>query len=141
MKTIKLSDYSRYTQTPLYQEVDQETKAKTNVFYWGRWQPPKFPRSEDDIFHLVRDADVGRLDLLSYKYYRTVALWWVIAYVNSIDDPFVMDIGVLLRIPAPQGVLPLLKGTVITVDEIPPVSPSEITFGYSNNAFFGGQLV
>lgn len=140
MKQIKLNDYSRYIQTPLYQNVDQETKQKTNVFYWGRWQPPRFPRTEQDIYHMVRSVDVGRLDLVSHKYYRTPALWWVIEYVNSIDDPFVMSIGTLLRIPAPLGVLPLLKGAVITVDEIPPTSPSDITFGFASNAFFGEQL-
>lgn len=42
----------------------------------------------------------NRLDLVSYAHYRTVALWWLIALVNDIENPYEdVVVGLELQIP------------------------------------------
>lgn len=72
--------------------------------------------STKDSFYVVGAGFENRLDLISYKFYKTPFLWWVIASVNHIDNPMVVDVGIVLRIPslselyAPGGVLTSLRG-------------------------------
>ena len=56
--------------------------------------------SVNDVFHQVMPEEEGRLDLISYKYYGTVLLWWVIAKVSLIEDPLTVKAGEVLRIPS-----------------------------------------
>jgi len=58
--------------------------------------------SEEDIYHTVERQDENRLDLISYKYYRTVSYWWIILLANSIYNPFNIKTGDVLRIPSPS---------------------------------------
>lgn len=58
------------------------------------------PESSDDIYHVVREKEVNRLDIISNEYYQTPYFWWAIALANNFVDPFVVNEGVMLRIPA-----------------------------------------
>lgn len=52
-------------------------------------------------FHAVVGSDIGRLDLVSYKFYRTPNYWWVIALINNIKNQFTdMVVGQTLVIPS-----------------------------------------
>ena len=43
---------------------------------------------------------VGNLDALAKKVYGTEKLWWVIALINDITDPYTEDlVGTLLKLP------------------------------------------
>lgn len=48
--------------------------------------------------HIVTENDINRLDKISYKYYNTPELWWLIAEVNYID-PFELYVNQELIIP------------------------------------------
>ena len=48
--------------------------------------------------HVVTRQEIDRLDMISYKYYQTPELWWLIAEVNFID-PFELYEGQELIIP------------------------------------------
>lgn len=61
--------------------------------------------SEFDTYHEVTVIDNLRLDLISYKYYLSVEYWWIIATANEILDPFNIEIGTVLRIPAENLVI------------------------------------
>lgn len=50
----------------------------------------------DNLFHL------------SHRYYDTISLWWLIAYVNKLDDPFFLE-GKTLRIFKPEVVGQILE--------------------------------
>lgn len=52
------------------------------------WRPPKFRSDFDYVEHVVVQQDVGRLDLLSQKYYGQPYYWWAIALVNNIGNSF-----------------------------------------------------
>jgi len=48
--------------------------------------------------HTVTSDEIGRIDTISYKYYKSPELWWLLAEVNYID-PFELYEGQELLIP------------------------------------------
>lgn len=88
-KYNKISRYSKYRQIiDSGVNIYTETFNKTNVLH-----------SDDDIFHVVLKEEENRLDIISYKYYNTAEYSWVIALANEMVDPFVVNVGSILRIP------------------------------------------
>lgn len=51
-----------------------------------------------EVSHKVTLYEINRLDNISYKYYGTPELFWVIMYVNNIINPFDIKEGTALRI-------------------------------------------
>jgi len=52
-------------------------------------------------YYRVDESDIMRPDMISYKNYGTVRYWWLICYVNEIEDPLLsITVGQLLRIPS-----------------------------------------
>lgn len=49
--------------------------------------------------HIVIEEEINRIDKISYKYYKSPELWWIIAEVNYID-PFELYVGQELFIPS-----------------------------------------
>lgn len=51
-------------------------------------------------YYMVTEDDLMRVDLISFKSYGTVRYWWLIAFVNKIQDPFNdLTPGQILEIP------------------------------------------
>ena len=91
-KSEVLGPYSRF--------FDQDLFIINNKKVWGTWEIPEIPNSPNDIYHTVTQADAGRLDLISYEYYKTPELKWVIASVNGIFFPAEEIVeNLVLRIP------------------------------------------
>lgn len=62
---------------------------------------PDLTYKKEDVSYIVTQSTVGRLDLISMRFYKTPDLWWLIAHVNNIIDPFDdMFVGQELRIPS-----------------------------------------
>ncbi len=55
--------------------------------------------STRDTMFTVEAGYENRIDLVSYKFYGTPYLWWAIALLNHIEDPRILEVGVILRIP------------------------------------------
>ena len=87
-----MKDSSRYNWSVWY--VDK------NGDFLGTRQPLKLREHETDFFHVVTDIDSKRIDLIAWKYYRDVNLWWVIAEFNNIINPLEIPVGTTLRIPS-----------------------------------------
>jgi hypothetical protein len=91
-----------FATTPVY-EVGEEV-----VF--GLMRDVIVPDASDDLFTVPPGAE-ARLDAISYKFYGTPALWWVIARVNNIEDPLTgVALNTTIRIPtkarlASEGIL------------------------------------
>lgn len=50
--------------------------------------------------YIVTEDDLLRPDLISYKLYGSVQYWWVVCYMNDIDDVFKdLEVGMQLSIP------------------------------------------
>jgi len=59
-----------------------------------------FVMNYDPSYYTVKEDDKARPDLISYKTYRTVSYWWLICYVNEIQNPFLdVYVGQLMVIP------------------------------------------
>lgn len=104
---------SRYSTTPLYQ-LRAGPAAVSNSYVFGVWQRPiDFTDYDFDSYHIVTRDEVGRLDLIAYKYYNDSTLWWVIADANQLnnylDDMFA---GQELAIPRYSDVVAALGGPV-----------------------------
>ena len=89
----ELSASSRYNWSVLY--IDRK-----NGDFYGTRQPLRLREHDTDMFHTVTDADCKRIDLIAWRYYRDVSLWWVIAEINGINNPLEIPTGTTLRIPA-----------------------------------------
>ena len=85
MDTLKDKQYyvydykSRYINVPNYYDTLMDrnvagigSNMKKNISYYS---------------HKIRDNDT--LDSLALKYYNNPSYWWVIAYFNDIQDPFI----------------------------------------------------
>jgi len=58
-----------------------------------------------DRSHIVKEQEVGRLELISYKYHNDVFLWWYIGYTNGIVDPWKdMKPGMKLQIASAKSI-------------------------------------
>lgn len=102
---------SRYSQTPLYQ-IRSGSGAVSNNFVFGVWERPiEWSTYECDTYHVVTRDQVGRLDLVAYKYYGESTLWWVIADANQINNYLEeMEAGQELKIPRFDDVYSALTG-------------------------------
>lgn len=61
---------------------------------------PAQPTSPFDQYYTVAEFEIRRIDLISYKFYGTPELWWIILLANNIIDPFGLTPGIILRIPS-----------------------------------------
>ncbi len=103
----------RYWKTKTYID-DSVSKGRKR---YGLWECPDFtklPELEltDDTFFTYRiaDTDLGRIDLLAYKFYGDVSLWWVICVVNKIANPLTdMWVGQELKILDKDYVAKLIR--------------------------------
>jgi nucleoid-associated protein YgaU len=65
------------------------------------------PQSYID-YYIVKEGDTWTL--ISYKFYGTIKLWWLICKVNNIQDPFMdLQIGMSLKILKKEIVDEILK--------------------------------
>jgi len=102
---VDLKPNSRMLDTALLVEGGTE--------YFDIWEPIVFPVSEDDTVYKVTQTDLGRLDVIAYRYYNDPNLWWVIAHVNKIEDIFEEILpGTKLRIPSYSTVRLILNRLV-----------------------------
>ena len=69
-----------------------------------------FTTTIDAKYYRVSASDIYRLDMISQKYYFTTELWWFIAGLNGIIDPYVdIEVGTLLIIPPKKDVLTFIN--------------------------------
>lgn len=60
--------------------------------------------------HVISQAFEGRPDLISYKLYGTVDLWWVICQFNGVVNPLTdLEVGKLLKAPDYSQVMHFLQ--------------------------------
>lgn len=95
--------FSRFNNHPLF--MDPLTRKK----FIGVWTPPVIPQKETDLFFEVDASYSYRPDLISYKYYETPLLGWVICYVNNITNPLDRNEG-------------LYAGRVIRISDVNTIS-------------------
>lgn len=66
--------------------------------------------TDDATYFVVTATELRRMDLISYKSYGRSDLWWAIALVNKIFNPFTdLYIGQTLVIPAISEVMSAME--------------------------------
>ena len=68
--------------------------------YLETFNQVEIPTSDSDTYHIVTHKEVNRLDMIANTYYSDARLWWVIAIANNMIDPFIVNEGVMLRVPS-----------------------------------------
>lgn len=64
---------------------------------------------QDFTRHSVGPGEIGRLDLIAFRYYADVNFWWAIAEANDIQNPLVeMFPGQQLLIPRKEDIIEAL---------------------------------
>lgn len=93
-----LSENNEFSNVSRYQvlRVIEETPST----YLETYNQVKIPVSPDDSYHVVSQAEVGRLDMIANDYYGIPEYWWIIAIANNMVDPFLVNEGVMLRVPS-----------------------------------------
>jgi len=82
----------RYTNIPIKRDDNNKSVTRSTLY-------PEIPKSIDDIYVITDAGD--RLDLLAYRYYNDVRLWWLIAEANGVGKgTLAIEPGTQLRIPA-----------------------------------------
>ena len=71
-----------------------EYDDNTSAIYRGKLV---YRETQNDKYHLVSEDET--LSDIAYNEYGNSKLWWVIADVNNIIDPFLMEVGTSLIIP------------------------------------------
>ena len=83
---------NRYTYTKQLKDIDTKKNYLESTIY------PVIKPNDNDLYIISEQGD--RLDLLAYKYYNDVSMWWIIATANNIHDAkFSFPDGTILRIP------------------------------------------
>lgn len=88
-----VSNPSRYKSLARITDVEGDTYLETP-------EDIKFPLSSDDRFYEVTSDTRNRIEYISYMFYSTPLLWWVIATASDLEDPLVLPVGTMLRIPS-----------------------------------------
>jgi len=81
-----------------YQYTRKNTDENKKFRKYNTTLYPKIEPSDDDVFIITNIGD--RLDLLAFRYYGDVTLWWIIAQANQIGKGTLnIKPGTNLRIP------------------------------------------
>lgn len=71
------------------------------------------PPSSDEIHDFYTARDKETWVLISWKYYKTIDLWWLICVYNQIQNPTIFPTnGQLLKLLKPQYVSMVIKEMV-----------------------------
>lgn len=93
-----LKENNEYKRVSRYQAL-RVIESLTSTYLETFNQVP-VPESSGDSYHVVSPDEVNRLDIISYNFYGSSSYWWAIALANNLIDPFVINEGVMLRIPS-----------------------------------------
>jgi len=82
-----------------YQNIQVIKYSATGSQYYVNNIYPQIAPTNEDSYVITVLGD--RLDLLAYKYYNDVSMWWIIATANNLNDAnFFVQPGIQLRIPS-----------------------------------------
>lgn len=84
---------------------------------YGLWQVPAIvSRPEISLpegsytRYTVSESDIGRIDIIAWRHYNDVSMWWVIAYYNGIANPLTQLVpGAVLLVPKKEFVVKAME--------------------------------
>lgn len=94
---LVLPQYSRYR--------DSEVILAKDTVMLSVYRALNLLKDDSDQVYETTLQDQGRLDRIAFRMYGVSALWWVLALVNGIRDPFTVPNGTILRIPTHDRIM------------------------------------
>lgn len=89
----ELPDLELYRYENLFKIFTQD-----KFFYYNILKKLKLPdNTNGEVFDFVKYPEALPLTTLSYKIYGTTYLWWLIAVVNNIRNPWKIESGTTLK--------------------------------------------
>lgn len=83
----------RFKKTWAYQDDD-------NRYFLGTFTPTNIPADRTDSVYIIEAGDLLRPDLIAYKLYKNPRLFWILLWLNGVNDPFEqLYAGMALRVP------------------------------------------
>lgn len=87
-----MSETSAFARAVVFR--DPHTGARLH----GLRAPIALPPADDDAVHVWREGDT--LEAVAGTHLGDPALWWIVADVNELADPFEIAVGTRLRVPS-----------------------------------------
>lgn len=102
MDILKNKEYESYEYTSRYTTVPYYYNTKDDKYMYGIGSNLK--KDTQYVAHKLKDTDT--LDSLALKYFGNPTYWWIIAYFNDIQDPFIrlIDFYSTIKIPNIQSI-------------------------------------
>lgn len=95
-----LSRSSRWLRTP----VKLDDRVSPGRLRFERWRVPNIDMTTFDR-HTVTQEELGRIDLIAFQWLNDSTLWWAIAIVNNLANPFEdLATGMILKIPKLESI-------------------------------------
>jgi len=100
---------------PAFTKFEQKVRSKESSFsrmnfdshyddgthvFLPAFRVVEVPEGPFDQYYELGSDEEGRLDLVSYKFYGTTRLWWVLAMANQIKEPYRVAPGTQIRVPS-----------------------------------------
>jgi len=97
--SIELKQNKEYSSSTSRYQVLRVVVEDEKYRYLETFNQVKIPEDSNDQYHVITQREVNRLDIISNNYYQSPEYWWAIALANNLIDPFVIEEGMVLRIP------------------------------------------
>jgi LysM repeat protein len=97
-----------------YENIFNVYVDKDDFYFYNLLQTVHFPQTlPDNYFEFYNVKYNDTWPVISYKFYKKINLWWLIALANNVVDPInSLIVGSILKIPKPQVVTEILTQIV-----------------------------
>ena len=110
MKITNIKDKTVEITSENYENIFNIYTDENDFYYYNLLKKVDFPIDlNPDVYDYYEVKTVDTYPSISYKFYKSVTLWWLICASNQIDDPMALpSAGTLLKIIKPFYVQTIL---------------------------------
>lgn len=92
------------------------------------WNRTNYTLTGTESVFTITDKYQGRLDLIAYDLYQDSSMWWIIAMLNNILDPFTeIVVGRELYVPTKQNAIKMMGAKIGGIQSQKELPPMQIT--------------
>lgn len=103
MKITDIKNLPQDVTSENYENIFNVYTDENAFYYFNLLKKVDFPDDlNSDIYDWYQTQPIDTYPNISYRFYKSVTLWWIICAANHIDDPTKQpEAGVLLKIIKP----------------------------------------
>lgn len=104
-KILDLPELSNFR----YENIFKLYKTADNQYFYNILSKVSFPENLDKtLFYTITVNEKTPWTLISYSAYGTIELWWLLAIINGIQNPFELPSNNELKILKAQYIRPVI---------------------------------